>query len=67
MNNTEKSTIKSQNDSITTKSKELSVLADVDNNQTNNEKKFQGIYQVYYIITYWKTYRLLIIFLNLLI
>ena len=67
MNNTEKSTIKSRNDSITTKSKELSLLADVDNNQTNNEKKFQGIYQVHYIITYWKKYRFLIIFLNLLI
>ena len=53
MNNTEKSTNKSRNNSITTKSKESSLLADVDD-QTNCDKKFQGIYQVYFIINYWK-------------
>ena len=54
LNNTEKSTNESRNNSIATQSKELSLLADVDNNQTNNEKNFQGIHQVYYIITHWK-------------
>ena len=53
LNNTEKSTNESRNNSMTTKNKELSLLADVDNNQTNNDKNFQGIHQVYYIITHW--------------
>ena len=64
MNNTEKSTNKSRNNSMTTKSKESSLLADVDD-QTNCDKKFQGIYQVYFIINYWKKVSMILI--NLLI